>query len=997
MTTRNVFVCALFSLVMFQTVAAEIPPPLFTSVLSVEQSQIQTREPIQLTKIADNKQSPETLRSNVIVAENHVVMLAELGATILERTATGLVKRHVLEFDLAKFKVSSEIFATTDSKHLLWFHKDNIIRLSIDANFQASVIVEPRNFSCQVIYRSERSDEFVCNDAAAGKYRALKVTNQGLVTIAELPAGDVFEGRFVYNSEVYYSSKDKLLIRKFTRDIAQLNVVVFKIQNGQFVETDRQSQEVAGRFYSRASVYDADTGRLWLRDDSSRYDPVSNHVLVDIDPEQGSIKSVNITNDNLGLSLSGYYYNPVISGDFFTVSSEVGKYLLQRQGDRFIQVTPTPTNNDSSPVYSYFRNASGKDEIWKNTRLSLEHFEVTGADWQLKETRSAVQRGLHAIDGQSGTTSDDQRFFAFEQDRQVRILTLDKNKQLQLAASFSNERPLNPFLFKFSKFLKIQTGQYLIASPYSYWVLNEDVTGKITVSAERAWPAEVKSVSSNIQIKVKDGLLYLPPSPNLNVGRVHVMQVKNDEVVVITSLNDNVLTPDEIIRIYGIVELNGKLHALMPTLGKTAVLNFKDGQLSVTKTASMPNVEPPYVEGVNRIFRISNHSNDSREVVLMADAADNLQVSYVSDNKVDGHLYQKRFKIGQYISPDKKILQLNDDVTGVWQDISSSSHSDDWATNGVSTLVLSGHLLTFSKDPLQITSVYKLNTAPYMPAQIEPLKFNQGAETEIALQSYIRDDEQQQLIFSGLVGDAFSLTEDGRLKYKGRATGSGNVLLTVDDGGLKADLTLPYQINAAPVLLKPLPVIMANQNAVLQFDLNEYIADPEGSTISFTAQNQQGFALSQSGILSGIVTGLSDVSIPLEVTDKAGAKFKSAVTIKVNAAPVLTGSSSASGKVNQSFALDLNTLITDAEKHRITLSAQGLPAGLSLNGAVISGTPTAAGSATVAVTAIDELGARSQLSLSLQIAPEDKKSGGSVGFGLVALLALLALLGLRRR
>jgi len=71
-----------------------------------------------------------------------------------------------------------------------------------------------------------------------------------------------------------------------------------------------------------------------------------------------------------------------------------------------------------------------------------------------------------------------------------------------------------------------------------------------------------------------------------------------------------------------------------------------------------------------------------------------------------------------------------------------------------------------------------------------------------------------------------------------------------------------------------------------------------------------------------------------------------------------------------------------------------LPSGLSLNGAVISGTPTAAGSATVTVTATDELGARSQLSLTLQIAPEDKKGGGAIGFGLVALLALL---GLRRR
>ncbi|MDZ7870826.1 MAG: Ig domain-containing protein [Rheinheimera sp.] len=189
--------------------------------------------------------------------------------------------------------------------------------------------------------------------------------------------------------------------------------------------------------------------------------------------------------------------------------------------------------------------------------------------------------------------------------------------------------------------------------------------------------------------------------------------------------------------------------------------------------------------------------------------------------------------------------------------------------------------------------------------------------------------------------------------------------------------------------MRPLPVITANQNGLLQFDFNDYIEDPEGSAISFAPQNQQGFSLSKSGLLSGTATALADVSLPLQVTDKAGAVLKTTATIKVNAAPALTGSSTASGKVNQSFALDLNTVITDTEKHRITLTAQGLPAGLSLNGAVISGTPTAAGSATVSITAIDELGARNQLSLNLQIAPEDKKGGGAVGFGLLALLAFV--------
>ncbi|MDZ7868005.1 MAG: hypothetical protein U5L02_02185, partial [Rheinheimera sp.] len=119
-----------------------------------------------------------------------------------------------------------------------------------------------------------------------------------------------------------------------------------------------------------------------------------------------------------------------------------------------------------------------------------------------------------------------------------------------------------------------------------------------------------------------------------------------------------------------------------------------------------------------------------------------------------------------------------------------------------------------------------------------------------------------------------------QLKYKGLATGKGDLLLTVSDGELKTEIKLPYQINAAPALVKPLPVIAANQNVPLQLNLAMHFEDPEGNAISFDAESLQGFSISKSGLLSGTATAVSNVELPFVVNDHAGAQRKSTITIK---------------------------------------------------------------------------------------------------------------------
>jgi len=73
-------------------------------------------------------------------------------------------------------------------------------------------------------------------------------------------------------------------------------------------------------------------------------------------------------------------------------------------------------------------------------------------------------------------------------------------------------------------------------------------------------------------------------------------------------------------------------------------------------------------------------------------------------------------------------------------------------------------------------------------------------------------------------------------------------------------------------------------------------------------------------------------------------------------APTITSVATASGTVGQAFSHSL----TASGTAPITWTASGLPAGLNLSGATITGTPTTAGSATVTVTARNGAGSATQ-------------------------------------
>ncbi|MCT6700509.1 putative Ig domain-containing protein [Rheinheimera sp. 4Y26] len=929
--------------------------PKYWSVLNAEESQIQSREPVALTEVASLEQSNETNKNQLIVRNSHVVMFSAYGFSILERTASGLPKRHETFFNDSEYSSNSQVYASPDGKTLVWKTSSGFAELKVKADFSATYKMLSGLSHYNYVVSSKSSDSFVLYNYQTNIYSAYQVTDTGLELSGQLAVNPEIQ-----NSNFLYNNKDKILV-SIASSWDKLNVYVFKLKNGFFIETGRQ--ELTASNYSNYPVYDIDTGRLVFQAYSGPYN------VLQINGASGAIDSTGTTTEKLVQFKNHYDFSGIVSGDYVVANRYENQFLLYRDNNVFRE---RDTLTSSVTMAAHYNSETNRQEYWQNSPWSLQAHHVEQDKMLLLQERSSDQRGFPSLDRSTMITSDDNHYVMVQDNAHRVLLALDQNKTLKEV--YRNTLAATGGHISSNAFIKVGQDSYLIAGSYDYRIVSINTQGLVVMSEPKKWPASVGSYLYDPQIKVKDGYIFL-----VNNG-LKVLQLKNETLSVVQTLNDAALTTQDHQYIRAVVELDGVLFALMPASGKTARLAFKNNLLTVEKTGAMPNVDGPFLEGNNRVY-----TGGYPATVLLPDTEGNLKVNALSRNNWEGSYYKKRLKIARNFQPHQATFMLNDDITGVWQPLTIST---DCCKSGEGLQLLDGHLLALGSANRQTLKLFKINTAPYLPAVVSTIQLNQGVASEVDIKAFIRDDENQPLTYSGLSAAGFSFTDANKLKFDGSGKGNGTVALTVSDGELLSDIKLPYQINAAPALLKPFPVIIANQNTQFSLDLNDYIEDPEGSAISFTAHSQHGLQLSKSGVISGSASTLQNITFELNVTDKAGATFKTALQLQVNAAPTLTGSAALSAKVGESFAIDLNTLVTDAEKHKINVAVTALPAGLSLNGAVISGTPTTQGSYNLQLTVTDELGARSVMTLSLNIAAEDKKSGGSLGWAWLVLLML---------
>lgn len=185
-----------------------------------------------------------------------------------------------------------------------------------------------------------------------------------------------------------------------------------------------------------------------------------------------------------------------------------------------------------------------------------------------------------------------------------------------------------------------------------------------------------------------------------------------------------------------------------------------------------------------------------------------------------------------------------------------------------------------------------------------------------------------------------------------RLADNGTVTVAVtNSGGTIVSNGAALTVNPlAPTITSPLTAL-----AVANVSFRYQIVSSQSATFGATGL-PAGLAINTTtGVIEGAPTQTGSFSVTLTATNATGSDQKTLTLTVQPPGPVITSPPSASGRVGQAFSYTITAT------HSPTIfSASTLPPGLSITGATISGTPTAAGFYTVTVGAQNVTGGATQ-------------------------------------
>ncbi len=210
---------------------------------------------------------------------------------------------------------------------------------------------------------------------------------------------------------------------------------------------------------------------------------------------------------------------------------------------------------------------------------------------------------------------------------------------------------------------------------------------------------------------------------------------------------------------------------------------------------------------------------------------------------------------------------------------------------------------------------------------------------------------------TGLTGSGLSLTTGGVLTGIPTATQPANIPFTAtitDAAGATAQASLSVTVQpAVTITTGALPATTSTA------PLSTTIAASGGTgAITFTVTGLPAWlSMTPQGALSGIapvVSGLTDFSFSVTATDSVGVTTSKNFIATVNPIPSVTTTLLPAGTIGAPYSAQL---AATGGTGALTWSAQGLPNWATLNAATgaIAGTPTAAASTTITLTATDSL------------------------------------------
>jgi PKD repeat protein len=191
-------------------------------------------------------------------------------------------------------------------------------------------------------------------------------------------------------------------------------------------------------------------------------------------------------------------------------------------------------------------------------------------------------------------------------------------------------------------------------------------------------------------------------------------------------------------------------------------------------------------------------------------------------------------------------------------------------------------------------------------------------------------------------------TSSGLISGTPTATGTSSVTISATNAGGTGSATLTLTINPTT----PVITSATSANGTVGTAFSYQIAATNSPTSFGATGLPAGLSVSSTtGLISGTPTAAGTSTVTLSATN-AGGTGNATLTVTINpslpAAPVITSALTASGKVGAAFSYQIT-----ASNSPTSFGATGLPTGLSLSSTsgLISGTPTAAGTSSVTLSA----------------------------------------------
>jgi len=239
-------------------------------------------------------------------------------------------------------------------------------------------------------------------------------------------------------------------------------------------------------------------------------------------------------------------------------------------------------------------------------------------------------------------------------------------------------------------------------------------------------------------------------------------------------------------------------------------------------------------------------------------------------------------------------------------------------------------------------------------------------------------DSSPSVTFGGTAATGVTLVNATTITCTAPAHAAGRTDMVVMSGGATYTRSGAFTYTGIDSGTAPMISSALSLQPVRGQTFSSVISANGSAPISFSSSGIFPNGLSLSGAtISGTPTTSGSFSITITATNGFGADSRT-LSMTVLEPPVITSALSATASVGQSFSYT----ITANGSAGYTLAASGLPAGLTISGAVISGTPTAVGSTNITLSVTHPTaGTDSKILVLTIVASPGGSSGGAESSG----------------